>query len=121
MAVARSGMHWSLEASIRAGRADEAHALMKELVASSQQEPGTRGYEWFIAGNGIDCHIYERYADSEGALAHLRNFKDNFSERFIACFEQPSMKVYGEPNAELKRILDNFGASYYTMVAGFNN
>ena len=37
--------------------------LMDEMVESTQAEPETLSYDWFVSDDGSTVHIYERYAD----------------------------------------------------------
>lgn len=115
-----STVSWNLQMSVREGRLNDARELMDEMVSASLEEPGTQGYEWFLSGDGTVCHINERYADSEAAIAHLGKFGSKFAERFLACFEPTSFSVYGEPTAEARAALDGFGATYLGWLGGFN-
>lgn len=110
---------WNLQMSVRDGRLNDARALMREMVAATDQEPGAQEYEWFLSGNGKTCHIIERYADSAAAMVHLGNFGSKFADRFLACFEPTSLLVYGEPSAEARAALDGFGATYLGWLGGF--
>jgi len=114
-----SSISWNLQMSVREGRLNDARDLMREMVAATEQEPGTQGYEWFLSGDGRTCHINERYADSAAVMAHLGNFGSKFAERFLACFEPTSLSVYGEPSAEARAALDGFGATYLGWLGGF--
>ena len=59
------------------GMKDDFHALMHEMVASTQAaEPNTHGYVWTTPDDGSTIHIYERYADSNAALVTPRQFRD---------------------------------------------
>lgn len=111
---------WNLQMSVREGRLDDARELMNEMVSATREEPGTQVYEWFLSEDGTVCHINERYADSEAAMAHLGNFGSKFADRFLGCFEPTSFSVYGEPTAEARAALDGFGASYLGWLGGFN-
>lgn len=111
---------WNLQMSVREGRLDDARELMSEMVASTREEPGAQGYEWFLSEDGKRCHINERYADSEAVVTHLDNFGTKFADRFLACFEPTSLSVYGEPNAQAKAALDGLGATYLGWFGGFN-
>lgn len=111
---------WNLQLAVREGRIDDARALMEEMVDSTRREPGTLQYEWFLDPDGNVCHIVERYADSEAALAHLGNFGENFAERFLDCFEPTSLAVYGAPSGEARGVLDGFGATYLGGWGGFS-
>jgi quinol monooxygenase YgiN len=105
---------------VRDGRLDEARELMNEMVTATLQESGTRGYEWFLSEDGGNCHINERYADSDAVMAHLGNFGEKFAERFLACFEPTAFSVYGEPSDEARAALDGFGATYLAPLGGFS-
>lgn len=111
---------WNVQMSVREGCLDSARDLMNEMVAATQEEPGTLGYEWFLSEDGRTCHIYERYADSEAAVAHLGSFGSRFAERFLACFEPTTLSVYGDPSADARTALDAFGASYLGWFGGFH-
>jgi quinol monooxygenase YgiN len=111
---------WNLQLSVMVGRLDAARALMEEMVASTREESGALGYEWFLSDDGKTCHINERYADSGAVLVHAGNFGSKFAERFLACFEPTGLSVYGDPNAEAKAVLDGLGAVYFGPLGGFN-
>lgn len=112
---------WNLQLSVRDGSLDDARTLMAEMVEATRGEEGTLGYEWFLSGDGRACHINERYADSDAALAHLANFGANFADRFLACFEPTGLTVYGEPTADARAALDGFGAAYLGTLGGFHH
>ena len=93
---------------------------MTEMVEATKREPGTTGYEWFLSADGTTCHIREEYADSDAAGTHLANFGANFAERFLACFTPTAFYVYGDPSAEVRTVLDGFGAHYLGTFGGFS-
>ena len=109
---------WNLQMSVRLSL-NEVRDLMAAMVAATEQEPGTQGYEWFLSPDGKTCHINERSADSAAVMAHLGNFGSKFADRFLACFEPTSLSVYGEPSAEARAALDGFGAAYLGWLGGF--
>lgn len=113
-------LSWNLQLSVREGRLGDVRALMAEMVASTMNEPGALGYEWFVTQDGATCHICERYADSSAALAHLGTFGATFADRFLACLQPTSFTVYGEPSAEAKAALDGLGAAYLGPLGGFH-
>jgi quinol monooxygenase YgiN len=115
-----SVVSWNLQLAVRDGRLEDFRALMREMVESTEAEPGTQAYECFLSGDGTVCHIYERYADSAAALAHLGTFGSRFAERFLACVEPTSLSVYGDPSPEARAVLDGFGAVYLGPFGGFS-
>ena len=92
---------------------------MAEMVEATKKEQGAIGYEWFLSADGQACHICEKYADSAAALEHLGNFGANFAERFLACLAPASFQIYGDPSAEVRGVLDGFGAVYLGPFGGF--
>ena len=110
---------WLFEAAIKPGEYDNFKTVMEEMIASTEQEPGTSNYEFFLNADRTVCHIYERYADSDAALTHVGNFGATFAERFMASVEPKKFVVYGPASDELKGILEGFGAEYMTPLDGF--
>lgn len=110
---------WDLQLAVRDGRLEDLRALVKEMVASTRAEEGTEIFEWYLSADGKACHIYERYADSAAALVHLGTFGSTFAERFLACLEPTAFNVYGNPSAEVRGVLDGFGAAYLGWLDGF--
>jgi quinol monooxygenase YgiN len=111
---------WNLQLAVREGQLDAARELMAEMAAATRQESGTLGYEWFLSADGLECHLYERYADSAAALVHVGTFGSTFAERFLGCFTPTALWVYGDPNAEVRGALDGFGAQYLGEMGGFH-
>ena len=88
-------------------------------MAATQLEPGVLSYQRFVSDDGSIVHIYERYADSAAALAHLKEFARCFANRFNPMVERKAFTVLGNPNAELKRMLDGFNAMYLKPLGDF--
>jgi quinol monooxygenase YgiN len=110
---------WNLQLDVLDGRLDDARTLIAEMVEATHGEAGTVGYEWFLSADGKTYHVCEYYVDSGAALEHLGNFGANFAERFMGCFAPMAFNVYGNPSAEVRGVLDGFGASYLGHAGGF--
>jgi quinol monooxygenase YgiN len=115
-----SVVSWNLRLSIHEGRLEEFRTLMQEMVASTQAEAGTQGYEWFLSEDGTSCHINERYADSDAVMVHLGNFGANFADRLLGCATPTSIDVYGDPSDEVRAALAGFGAVHHRPFGGFS-
>lgn len=107
-----STVSWNLQLGVQDGQLEDARALMAEMVEATEKETGAIGYEWFLSNDARTCHICEKYADSAAAGEHLANFGANFAERFLTCFAPTAFYVYGEPDEEVRAVLDGFGAVY---------
>lgn len=113
-------VYWLLEVDIKPGQLDAFRALMEEMVAATEaNEPGTLNYEWLIDGEQKTCHIYERYRDSAATMVHLGTFGSSYAKRFMDAADPKRIVVYGNPNAEVKSVLDGLGAVYLTPFGGF--
>ena len=114
-----SAVSWVLEVAVKPGKLEEFRSLMNEMVASTEKEPGSLSYEWFISEDGATTHIYERYADSAATLVHVGNFGANFAGRFLAAVDPTRLSVYGEPSKEVADALSAFGPAYFGTFGGF--
>jgi len=110
---------WLVELAVDADHLGDFWALTEEMVAASSEEPGTLIYERSMDDASV-IHIYERYLNSEAALAHLRAFEERFAPTFTPLIQRRRFTVYGEPSAELRTVLGMVGATYVTPVAGFS-
>jgi quinol monooxygenase YgiN len=109
---------WQVELAIKPGALDDFRALTAEMVESTRGEPGVLSYERFVSADGQVVHVYERYADSAAAVAHLRTFVRKFGGRFVGMVDRKRFTVYGTPSAELRGMLDEFGATYLEPFGG---
>ena len=111
---------WQVELAVKHGELDNFRALTEEMVESTRGEPGVLSYERFVSTDGQVVHVYERYADSAAAVAHLRTFGRKFGRRFVGMVERKRFTVYGTPSVELRGMLDEFGATYLEPFGGFS-
>ena len=111
---------WVLEFSIKPGEADTFKTLVDEMVeATRANEPDTLIYEWALGADGQTGHVCERYASSAAAMTHLASFGANFADRLLAAVDPTRLTIHGDPSAEVRDVLDGFGAIYMTPAAGF--
>jgi quinol monooxygenase YgiN len=110
---------WLLELGVKPGKLDELRAVVEEMVESTRAEPGALSYEWFLTDDGATANVYERYANSEAALAHLATFGQTFAGRLLATVDVTGWTVFGNPSDEARRAMDRSGAAYMGSFAGF--
>jgi len=110
---------WFLELAVKPGQIDDVRALIRDMVESTQTEPGALNYEWSISEDESVVHSYERYADSGAVLAHLSTFGERFAEGLLAAVDPTRIVVYGDPTDHAREALDAFGALYMKPFAGF--
>lgn len=111
---------WQVELTVKPGALEAFRALTAEMVAVARGEPGVLAYERFISADGTRVHVFERWADSPAALAHLQAFAERFAGPYAALVERHRFIVYGEPSDALQELLRRFGASEFLgLMDGF--
>ena len=111
---------WIFEITIKEGQLDNLKKLITEMVeATKENEQGTMAYEWTISEDNKKCHTLERYLDSEATLTHLATFTSQYAARLMETGDATSFIVYGNPNDDVKKILDCFDAVYMAPIGGF--
>lgn len=111
---------WRVELRVKSGQLENFRALTAEMVDVTRRERGVLTYQRFVSEDGAHIQIYERYADSAAALAHLVAFNDRFAERFGTMVERQAFTVFGHPSAALKATLDKFNAVYLKPFGDFD-
>jgi quinol monooxygenase YgiN len=111
---------WHVELNVKPGQLGNFRTLTGEMVAVTRSEPGVLSYQRFVSEDGSIIHVYERYADSVAALAHLEAFAKRFAGRFSAMVERKAFTVFGYPSAELTAVLDPFNAIYLKPFGDFD-
>lgn len=98
----------------------ELDAVMNDLASAAEaSEPGTVNYEWNVSEDGSSLINYERFADSDAALAHLGGFGAH-AERFLSAVTPTKFLVFGTPTDELKAALTDLKPSYASQIGGFH-
>ncbi len=97
----------------------EFKALIVQIVAATQQEPGTLIYEYSVNAEQNVVHILERY-NADAVVSHVDTTFAPYGERFLALSTITSLVVYGTPDAAIRQRLDPFGAVYMTPFDGFS-
>ena len=102
---------------IKPGKLDEFKILIASLVrVTKEQDPGTLVYEVYLNEEKMECVFLESYKDSQSVLAHAGNVGHLLEE--AQKIADQSLEVYGDPDEQLKKILDDMGVLSYTYVGG---
>jgi quinol monooxygenase YgiN len=113
-------LSWVLQCAVKDGQLDAFKELMEEMVAGTREEPGALDYEWFISDDSGTVHLYEKYVDSEAAIAHLSGFRANWAGRFMGCVDVTRFTVYGKPSDAAQEVMTPLGAKYLAAWGGFS-
>jgi quinol monooxygenase YgiN len=99
---------WIVELAVNPGLLTAFQALTEEMIESARNERGVLSFPRYISEDRKCVEVYERYADSAAATAHLRNFLATFAARFSTLVEPKRLTVFCRPSRELKALLDTF-------------
>ena len=114
-----SEVAWLFELELLPGQLGAMEALVPEIAASTEKEPGARAYQVFINTEGTGLCVYERYADSEAALVHMGNFGERFGSRFMPMVKPLRFTVLGSPSEQLMEAIAPLGATVNPQLSGF--
>ena len=109
---------WIAEATIKPGKRDEFEAVRNDLVAATSQEEGALNYEWYICEEGKEVYIYERYADLDAAVTHLKTFGAH-AHRFTAAADFTVLTVLTDRPDDLREHLAGINTAFRVPWGGF--
>ena len=111
----------AVDLTISEGKLDAFQEIARVMVAGSQKEPGTLGYDWYLSGDGRRCRIVETYADAEAVLAHLKGpVVQQLVPRLLEASSLGGFEVYGDPGLKAAQMLAGFGAEVFEPWHGLN-
>ena len=117
--MSATDVSWWVELAVKPGCLDEFEKLTGEMVAVTRAERGVLAYQRFISADRRTVYVRERYADSNAAVEHLQNFADTFGKRFASMVERKRFFVFGEPSEALRKMLDEYDATYHRPFGSF--
>ncbi len=112
-------VYWVLVADVKEGQQDALRQLATRFADKTKAEPGALAYEWSLSERGDRLHIYERYADSEAALAHLANVGPVLGD-LMALVTPVRLDCYGRVSDAFREATKDLPMAYYTQFEGFS-
>jgi quinol monooxygenase YgiN len=96
-------------------------AIAQAMIASTQAETGTLGYEWFYSPDGSRCRLIETYVDSDAVLTHMTGYAvRELVPKVAAIASITGFEVYGDPGPQAATILAGLGAEIFAFDAGLS-
>lgn len=107
--------------SIHEGKLAEFEAVAKQMVAVSEQEPGTLAYHFLLSADRTRCRLVEGYTDAAAITAHFDGPAVNQFVPQLILFAVPTrMEIYGDPGTHVAALASAFGAEIFTAWEGFD-
>ena len=110
-----------VDLEIQAGKLAEFEAIAQQMVAVSEQEPGTVGYHFLLSADHTRCRLVEGYADIAAITAHFDGpAVTQFVPQLVQVATPVRMEVYGYPGPRVTALAAAFGAEVFTAWQGFD-
>jgi quinol monooxygenase YgiN len=114
-------VRFTVSLNIPAENLEQFKAIAQAMIASTQEETGALGYEWFLSPDGSRCRLIETYVDSDAVAAHLagRAVQD-LVPQLVKTASITGFEVYGDPGPEAAKILAGLGTEIFERHAGLS-
>ncbi len=110
-----------VDLEIHEGKFAEFEAVAKQMVAVSEQEPGTLAYHFVLSADRKRCRLVEGYTDIAAVAAHFDGpAVTEFVPQLIQIATPTRMEVYGYPGPHVTALAAAFGAEVFTAFQGFD-
>jgi quinol monooxygenase YgiN len=111
----------AVDLTINEGKLDAFEGIAQQMVAGSQNEPGTLGYEWFLSADQKRCRLIETYTDANAVLAHFTGpVVQELVPKLLGTASLAGFEAYGDPGPKAAEMLAGFGAGIFEFRRGLN-
>jgi quinol monooxygenase YgiN len=93
--------------------------LVSKIVTTVADESGTMAYKWNMRSDGKVFDVVEIYRDSQAVQAHIKDVVGKYGEDMGKNWKPVKFVVYGNPDAETKKMLEPLHPEYESPFAGF--
>jgi quinol monooxygenase YgiN len=110
-----------VDLEIQEGKLAEFEAIAQQMVAVSEQEPGTLAYHFVLGADHKRCRLVEGYTDIAAITAHFDGpAVTQFVPQLIQVATPVRMEIYGYPGPRVTALAAAFGAEVFTAWHGFD-
>ena len=106
---------------IHQGKFAEFEAIAKQMVAVSEQEPGTLAYHFLLSVDRTRARLVEGYTDADAITAHFNGpAVQEFVPKLMQAASPTRMEIYGNPGGQVAIIAAAYGAEIFLGWEGFD-
>jgi quinol monooxygenase YgiN len=110
-----------LDLEIYDGKFAEFEAIAKQMVAESEQEPGTLGYHFVLSADRKRCRLVEGYADQAAITAHFEGpALHQHIQQVLQVALSIRMEIYGDPGPKVAALAAAFAVEIFNSWEGFD-
>lgn len=110
---------WHVELAVQPAQCAAFRALTTEMIRTAGRERGVLAYRRYLSEDATSAVVYEHYATSNAAVAHLNLFRERFAVAFERLAIRRRFMVIGMPSPALRTLLQSYGAIFLNPVGGF--
>jgi quinol monooxygenase YgiN len=112
--MAKGAVRFMVDFTIVDGKFETFERISKEMIAVSQNEPGTLAYDWYLSADRMRCRLYESYTDGDAVLAHLSGpAVQTLVPQLLETSKLAGFEVYGDPGPAASKMLAGLGAELF--------
>jgi quinol monooxygenase YgiN len=114
-------VRFTVDLTINTERIESFEGIVQAMIAASQKEPGTLGYDWCLSSDRKCCRVVETYVDANAVLAHLMGpAVQELAPKLLEMSSISGFEVYGDPGPKSAEILSGFGAEIFKLWHGMS-
>jgi quinol monooxygenase YgiN len=119
--MAKQTVYLALDLIINEGKLDAFESIAQAMVAGSEKEPGTLGYEWFLSADRKRGRLLETYKDANAVLAHFNGpVVHELVPKLLGTASLAGFQVYGDPGPKVTEMVAGFGAEIFQYRRGLD-
>lgn len=114
-------VRFAVDLTINEGKFGEFESIAQAMIAGSEKEPGTLGYDWCLSADRQRCRLLETYADANAVQAHIEGpVVRELVPKLLEVSSLSGFEVYGDPGPKAAQTLVAFGAEIFTLWCGLS-
>jgi quinol monooxygenase YgiN len=103
-----------VDLAIHDGMLDAFEKMAQAMIAGSQKEPGTLGYDFYLSSDRKRCRLIETYTNADAVLAHMTGpVVQELVPKCLGVASVTGFEVYGDTGPKAAAILAEFGAEIF--------
>ena len=110
-----------VDININEGKLADFEPIALQMVAVSENEPGTLAYHFLLSADRTRCRLVEGYTDIAAITAHFKGpAVQQFVPQLLKVASPVLMEIYGDPGPEVTVMAAAFNAVVFTAWHGFD-
>ena len=110
-----------VDLDVHEGKFAKVESLARQMVAVSENEPGTLAYLFVLSADHTRCRLVEGYTDANAITAHFNGpAVQKYVPQLLQAATPTRMEIYGDPGPQVAAMAGAFGAEIFTAWQGFD-